>query len=119
MKIMVDNREVLDLSEVKRKVLAHDMCGSELDADMDRRVCCAVMKKYESCFKRLKAEWDAKLAANGVTSIPLDQDAYAQLVFSQPNYMDRDARDAESEILSNPPQDPEAPLPQQDEEVAL
>jgi hypothetical protein len=37
-----------------------------------------------------------KLAANGVTEVPLDDDAFATLVFEQPNYLDRTARDAAS-----------------------
>jgi hypothetical protein len=50
------------------------------------------MHKYEQCFKDLKAEWDSKLALNGVAMIPTDPDAYAELVFAQPNYRDRAAR---------------------------
>ena len=52
--------------------------------------------KYERCFERLKKEWDKKLIDNGVKSMPTDPDEYAQLVFSQPNYKDRKARDLEA-----------------------
>jgi hypothetical protein len=38
-------------------------------------------------------EWEPKLAARGVESIPTNKDAFAALVFSQPDYLDRKARD--------------------------
>ena len=61
---------------------------------MNRRLEWILMHKYEECFKRLKFEWDPKLIANGIAMIPTDQDAYAQLVFDQPNYQDRAIRDS-------------------------
>jgi hypothetical protein len=45
----------------------------------------------------LKKEWEPKLAANGVTMLPTDKEAFAQLVFAQPNYKSRKQRDIESE----------------------
>ena len=70
--------------------------ADEFDSDMKRRLNWVLMHKYERCFSRLKAEWDKKLIQNGVQSVPTDPDAYAQLVFSQPNYKDRKARDTEN-----------------------
>ena len=49
--------------------------------------------RYKISFDLFKKEWDPKLIANEVTMIPLDEGAYAQLVFSQPNYKDRKTRD--------------------------
>ena len=95
MKISVDGKEVLNLNETKKKVIMNDINADEFKADMERRTKHIIMHKYEQCFKRLKDEWEPKLKANGVQSIPLDNDAFATLVMSQPNYKDRKVRDDE------------------------
>jgi len=88
MKISVDNKELFTLSETQKKVICNDINMDILDADLKRRLQYILMHKYEQCFKRLKNEWDQKLAANGVESVPTDPDAYAEMVFAQPNYKD-------------------------------
>jgi len=95
MKISVNNKELFALSDIQKNVIKNDICSTVFDADMERRIQYSLMHKYEQCFKRLKEEWEPKLAANGVKSIPTDPDAFAELVFAQPNYKDRTARDAE------------------------
>lgn len=94
MKISVNDQELYNLSDTQKKVIMYDIPSDIFDADMKRRLQWILMHKYEECFKHLKSEWDTKLAANGVQMIPTDPDAYAQLVFSQPNYQDRSARDS-------------------------
>lgn len=94
MKISVDGSDIFELSEIQKKVMKNDILSEEFDGDMLRRLQWVLTHKYEQCFKRLKNEWDIKLAANGVTMIPTDNDAYAELVFAQPNYKDRSAREA-------------------------
>jgi len=98
MKISVDGVELYELTETQKKVLKNDINSDEFDADMKRRLEWVLKHKYEQCFKRLKEEWDKKLIENGVESVPTDPDAYAQLVFSQPNYKDRKARALESAL---------------------
>lgn len=97
MKISVNDRELFTLSDIKKQVICNDICIDSIDADLERRIQHIIMHKYEQCFKRLKNEWDSKLAASGIEMIPTDKDAYAQLVFSQPEYKDRKSRDAEAE----------------------
>jgi hypothetical protein len=97
MKISVNDTELYTLSQTQLDVLANDIPKEELEADIKRRIEWVIIdKKYKACFGRLKSEWDKKLAANGVQSIPLDEEAYAQLVFAQPNYRDRSQREAEA-----------------------
>ena len=98
MKIFVDAKEVCSLSDTQKKVLCNDLYADTINEEMCRRVNYVVMHKYEQCFKRLKREWDSKLAQNGVSQIPTDPDAYARLVFAQPNYKDRKARDLETGV---------------------
>jgi hypothetical protein len=93
MKISVNDQELFTLSETQKTVIKNDIPEDIFDEDMKRRLQWVLTHKYEQCFKRLKDEWDQKLASNGVKSVPTDPDEYAQLVFSQPNYKDRKARE--------------------------
>lgn len=93
MKVSVNDQELFTLSDTQKKVIMNDIPSDIFDADMNRRLQWILMHKYEECFKALKAEWDPKLAANGIKMIPTDPDEYAQLVFAQPNYKDRLARE--------------------------
>lgn len=98
MKISINDKELLTLTETQKNVIKNDIHADVFDEDMARRIIYIVMQKYEQCFDRLKNEWDAKLVTNGVKMIPTDSDEYATLVFSQPNYKDRKTRDAELEF---------------------
>lgn len=94
MKFKVNDKEILELSETKQKVIQNDIPAEEFEADMERRVGYVIQHKFEQCFKRMKEEWEPKLKASGVRSIPLDEEEFAQLVFSQPSYKSRSQRDA-------------------------
>ncbi len=96
MKVSVDDREIFTLTETQKLVIQNDIESEIFDEDMKRRLKWVLLdEKYARCFTRLKSEWDEKLSINGVESIPLDKDAYASLVFSQPNYKSKSARVAE------------------------
>jgi len=99
MKVSVDNKDLFTLSETQKKVIKNDINADIFEDDMKRRLQWVLMHKYERCFKRLKSEWEPKLAANGVESIPTNPDAFAELVFAQPEYKDRSAKIAEENIL--------------------
>jgi len=98
MKISVNDVELYTLTDLQKQVIENDIPSEILQEDLERRLQWVLIHKYERCFDRLKKEWDSKLEANGETSIPLDKDAYAALVFDQPNYKNRSARDAESAL---------------------
>lgn len=95
MKISVNDQHLFTLSETQKKVIKNDIQEEIFDEDMKRRLQYILMHKYERCFERLKKEWDPKLASKGVPSIPTNPDAYAELVFSQPEYKNRSARERE------------------------
>jgi hypothetical protein len=97
MKIKINNREIFELSETQKKVIKNDIHDDEFDADMERRLKYILSHKYEQCFKRLKAEWEPKLKTK-LESIPTNDDAFAELVFSQPDYKSRKTRDAETNL---------------------
>jgi len=97
MKISVDDKELWTITDIDKDILRYNIDADKLDDAVKYALFSILNHKYEACFKRLKAEWLPKLAANGVESIPTDKDAFAQLVFAQPNYKDRSARDLEAE----------------------
>lgn len=98
MKISVNDQELFTLTETQKKVIQNDIHSEIFDADMKRRLQYILMHKYERCYGRLKSEWESKLAANGVKAIPLDPDEFAELVFKQPNYKNRSARELEAKL---------------------
>lgn len=96
MKIKVDEKEILELSETKKKVIKNEILSDDFETDMIRRIKYVILYKYEQCFKRLKEEWidNGRLIKNGVQSIPTDPDALAELIFSQPDYKNRSERES-------------------------
>jgi hypothetical protein len=95
MKISVDNVPLFELNETQKKVIKNDINSDIFDEDMKRRLHWVLNHKYEQCFMEFKNEWDQKLKALGVASVPTDPDAYAELVFSLPQYKDRKSRELE------------------------
>ena len=97
MKLKVDDVEVFELSETQKKVLKNDINDDIFTEDVKRRVRYIIEHKYERCFERLKKEWEPKLAAKGVESLPTNRDSFAELVFAQPEYKSKKIRDVEAE----------------------
>jgi hypothetical protein len=93
MKISVDDKELFTLTETQKKVIKNDIPADIFDQDMCRRLEYILMHKYAQCFKRLKTEWEPKLAASGARMIPTDPDEFATMVFAHPDYKDRKERD--------------------------
>jgi hypothetical protein len=91
MKIAVDDVDLFTLSDTHSKVIMDNVSSDIFEADMMRRLQWILTHKYDECFKALKARWDPILATR-MASVPTDPDAYATLVFSQPDYMDAKAR---------------------------
>ncbi len=94
MKVSVDDKELFTLSDIQKKVIKHEVQEGIFDADMRRRLHYILTHKYEQCFKQLKAEWEPILLAKKIAMVPTDPDAFAELVFSQPEYKNRSQRDA-------------------------
>ena len=94
MNIFMDTTQVFTLTDLQKQVLCNDNSSDIIDSDIARRLEWVIMHKHAICMQTLREEWNPLLLANGITSVPLDDDTFAQLVFSQPNYMDRKARDA-------------------------
>jgi hypothetical protein len=100
MKISVNDQELFTLTETQKKVIQNDIQSEIFDDDMKRRLQYILNHKYEECFKRLKNEWEPKLASSGVKYIPTDRDEFSDMVFAHPEYRNRSQRDLESKNLS-------------------
>ena len=85
MQILLDGNLVSELSDVQKKVIANDINEDLLESDIGNRLNYILNHKYQQSMKRLRSEWMPKLKSNGVKSVPLDDDEFASLVFSQPN----------------------------------
>lgn len=92
MKVSLDNQELYSLSETQKLVIQNDINLDEFESDMRRRLHWALNHKYEQCLDRLKAEWMPKLKTR-VAAVPTNDEAFAQLVFSQPEYKSKKQRD--------------------------
>ena len=69
----------------------------DADIQMCQEMCSILQEKYERCLERLKKEWEPKLLARGIIEIPIDDDAFAELVFNQTDYKNRSQRELEEE----------------------
>ncbi len=98
MKISVNDQHLFTLSETQKKVIMNDIPSDIFDEDMKRRLHYILTHKYERCFERLKKEWLERLIQKEIM-IPKDPDAFAQLVFAQPEYQDRKTRDPQTPKL--------------------
>lgn len=94
MELKSDNVPFFSLNDTKKRVIFNEIDRDQFDEDMKRRLRSTIQHEYDRCYKHLKSEWEPKLLANGLNSIPLDPDQFAELVFSQPNYSDKKARNA-------------------------
>lgn len=101
MKISVNDQALYTLSDTQKQVIMNEIPEEIFEDDMKRRLQWILTHKYDECFKRLKTEWDTKLAKNGIKMIPTDADAYAQLVFSQPDYKNRSMREKANAFVSS------------------
>lgn len=92
MKVFLDNKEILVISDTMLKTILNDISEDIMD-DIEGRIIWVITHKYKQCFSRLKAEWDPKLASRGIEMIPTNKEKYAELVFSQPDYKSRTERE--------------------------
>lgn len=86
MKVTVNGVEILELTPIQEKIIKNEIPAEIFEEDMIRRLKWIVDRRFQQSFKQMKTDWDPKLEAAGVESIPASQEEYAQLVFSQPDY---------------------------------
>ena len=93
--IKVDNQELFRVKPTLRKMITQYLCNSDVEF-CKNQLKFILQHKYERCMARLRHEWEQRLAKKGMKSFPLDNDQFAELVFSQPEYKNRSQRDSEA-----------------------
>jgi hypothetical protein len=107
MKISIDDVELLTINDTQKKVMQHTISAANLEDDLKRRIVWVLIyQRYDASFRDLKEEWMPKLTGR-YPSIPTDNEQLAQLIFSQADYKDRDAKDIEDAIAREKLQEPE------------
>ena len=99
MKISVDDKEIFSLTTTQKNVIKNDINADIFEDDMKRRLEHALTHKYQQCYKRLKAKWEPILIAEGAESIPVQPDAFADLIFAREDYKDRKAQDEATAVV--------------------
>lgn len=89
MKISVNDQELFSLNDTQMGIFAYQIPGDILEEDLKRRLKWILTHKMDEIMKDMKAEWITKLQVNGIKMIPIDNEEFAKLVFSQPNYTPR------------------------------
>lgn len=97
MKISVNDAKLFELSDIQKKVIMYDIPDEIFYQDMCRRLEYILMHKYERCFERLKQDWEPILASR-VEAVPTNKEAFAKIVFAQPDYKSRSTKEKESKL---------------------
>lgn len=92
MKILIDDKVVLELSATQLNVFRDEIPDEQLQEELEFRIHHAIMDKYAGVYKRMEAYWVPQLKEAGVKYIPLDSAEFAELVFAQPGYTSRSQR---------------------------
>ena len=98
MKVSVNDKLLFELTDVQKKIIKNDIRAEIFEEDMKRRLFHVINHKYEQCYKRLKDEWEPKLAERDVEySNKISPPELANIIFAQPDYKDRSAREKEAQ----------------------
>lgn len=81
MKISIDGKEILTLSEIQKKVIQNDIPTNIFEADMARRLSWCVEHPCDVCYESRKKGWNDTLKERGVKSAPIDKMALADEYF--------------------------------------
>jgi hypothetical protein len=95
MKLQIDNEDIWELLPWQEAVIKNDILEEEFVDHMKRIARWVWEHKFEQCFKRFRQEWEPRLITEGAQTLPTSQEAFANLVFSHPDYKNRSAREAE------------------------
>lgn len=98
MKISINDQELFTLSDTQKKVIQNDVLSEIFEEDMKRRIKWVLLEeKYTQSMLALRREWEPRLKQKGYKVLPTDDDEFAKIVFSQPDYMNRSQRERTSQ----------------------
>lgn len=88
------------LCEKDQDKLAKSKYMEQEEKMLGQRMSWILKHKYERCYQRMLLEWEPKLLARGIEELPITEEEVAALIFSQPDYKDRDAREEDARIAA-------------------
>ena len=96
MKVQVDGKELYEILPWEIQLLENDLLSEILQSDCERRLEWVLKHKIDQCWLRFEKEWMEKLRADPqVSSIPVDKEAFVNLVMARPDYKNRSQRELE------------------------
>jgi len=85
MKFYVDQTQVLELNSTEEKIIQDNIPSALFTSDMERRVSWVITEKLNTSFDSLFAHW-LPILQQRYESLPSNRNAFAELVFAQPDY---------------------------------
>lgn len=95
MKISVDDKELFTLTETQKKVIKNDIKSDEFEDDIKRRLEYVIMHRYKQGLTKMKRDWEPILSER-VAQMPLESEAFVNLVTSQQDYKDKYDRETKT-----------------------
>lgn len=92
--VHVDDQPLMQITPTHKKIWKRETKKEKVHDQMKEDLKWILTHKYERCMQRLRLEWEPKLASRGYDMLPVDNDAFAELVFAQSDYKNRTERDA-------------------------
>ncbi len=97
MQITVNGQPLFEVNATEMELLEYFLPVSTLDADLKRRLEWVLTHKIEQCHKKFREEWMPKLEKDpAVTTVPVGNEDFFNMVKVRPDYKDRATRDVEA-----------------------
>lgn len=97
MRIDVNGVELFTITPEQKKVIEYEVSSDVFEADIKRRLFWVINECYKVAIQQMKNEWIPVLKAEETPSIPLDDQAFADLIMARPDYKDAKARQASAQ----------------------
>ena len=93
MQISVDGEFLFEINANQIEILGYLMSSSQIEAEVKRRLEWVITHKIDQTHAHLKEAWMPILEADPkVTHIPIQRQAFFDMIKGRPDYKDRDAR---------------------------
>lgn len=104
MQITVDGEDLYEITDIDMEILAYMLPSATLDAECKRRIEWIMKHKITRCYVNLRNDWMPILQKDpDVREVPLDDEAFFNMIKVRPDYKDRDAKDADAKAALSPP----------------
>ncbi len=95
MKIFIDDEQVYELTDDQLDIFKHKLPEAEIKNDIVRCIMWRIDAILEEEVNIIKNTYTPILIGKGLTAIPVNSEELLTLIKQDPDYKDRDTRDAE------------------------